>query len=59
MTQTAQKPISLTLESMLAKFKESFPNLVAPFEAIKPELRAGRGRTSPGQPDRLRGRGPA
>lgn len=43
MTQTAQKSISLTLESMLAKFKESFPNLVAPFEAIKPELERGEG----------------
>lgn len=43
MTQTAQKPISLTLESMLAKFKESFPHLVAPFEAIKPELERGEG----------------
>lgn len=43
MTQTAQKSISLTLESMLAKFKESFPNLVAPFEAIKPDLERGEG----------------
>ena len=43
MTQTAQKPISLTLESMLAKFKESFPNLVAPFEKIRPDLERGEG----------------
>lgn len=43
MTQIVQKSISLTLESMLAKFKESFPNLVAPFEAIKPELERGEG----------------
>jgi len=43
MTQTAQKSISLTFESMLAKFKESFPNLVAPFEAIKPDLERGEG----------------
>lgn len=43
MTQIAQKPISLTLESMLAKFKESFPNLVAPFEKIRPDLERGEG----------------
>ncbi len=43
MIQTAQKPISLTLESMLAKFKESFPNLVAPFEKIRLELERGEG----------------
>ena len=48
MTQTAHKPISLTLESMLAKFKESFPNLVEPFEKLRPDLRGRQRRTSLG-----------
>lgn len=43
MTETIQKPISLTLESMLAKFAQSHPHLVAPFEKIKPELERGEG----------------
>ena len=43
MTQTAQKPVQLTLTTMLAKFKEGFPSLVAPFEQIKPDLEKGTG----------------
>lgn len=43
MTQTAQKPVQLTLEAMVAKFRDSRPDLIAPFEQIKPELEAGTG----------------
>ena len=43
MTQTAQKPVQLTLEKVVAKFKDSRPDLIAPFEQIKPELEAGTG----------------
>lgn len=43
MTQTAPKPVQLTLEAMLAKFKADRPQLVEPFEKVKPELEAGKG----------------
>lgn len=43
MTQTERKPVQLTLTTMLAKFKESFPSLVVPFEQIKPDLEEGTG----------------
>lgn len=43
MTQTAQKPVQLTLEKVVAKFRDSRPDLIAPFEHIKPELEAGTG----------------
>lgn len=43
MTQTGQKPVQLTLAAMLAKFKDTHPQLVAPFEQIKPDLEQGTG----------------
>ena len=43
MTQTAQKPVQLTLEKVVAKFRDSRPDLIAPFEQIKPDLEAGTG----------------
>ena len=43
MTQTAQKPVQLTLEKVVAKFRDSRPDLIAPFEHIKPDLEAGTG----------------
>ena len=42
-TQTAQKPVQLTLAAMLAKFQDTHPQLVAPFEHIKPDLEQGTG----------------
>lgn len=42
MTQTAPT-VQLTLESMLAKFKDKHPTLIEPFEKIRPELEEGTG----------------
>ena len=43
MIQTAERPIQLTLESMLAKFRDKHPALVEPFERLKLELERGEG----------------
>lgn len=43
MTQTTERPIQLTLESMLAKFHDKHPALVEPFEQLKPALERGEG----------------
>lgn len=43
MTQTAQSPIQLTLAAIVAKFRESHPSFVEPFERLKPDLEAGTG----------------
>lgn len=43
MTQTAPQPVQLTLETMLAKFRDKHQDLIAPFEKIRPELEGGTG----------------
>lgn len=43
MTQTVQSPIQLTLAAIVAKFRESHPSFVEPFERLKPDLEAGTG----------------
>lgn len=43
MTQTVQSPVQLTLEAIMAKFQESHPSFVEPFERLKPDLEAGTG----------------
>ncbi len=43
MTQTAPPPVQLTLETMLAKFRDKHPTLIEPFEKVRPELEEGTG----------------
>lgn len=43
MTQTAQQPVQLTLETMVAKFRGKHHDLTLPFEKLRPELEAGTG----------------
>ncbi len=44
MTQTAKPSVQLTLETMLAKFRDKHPALIEPFEKIRPELEGGTGK---------------
>ena len=43
MTHVAERPIQLTLESMLARFRDKHPALVEPFERLRLELERGEG----------------